>query len=204
MPEVTLAVDKVVDKDTRNGTIFIAHGSDGHEYNTKHAGMAKTLRSAAADGGQVSIEFTVLPGKERDDGSRWPDSRWIDKDGVTRVGGGSASPAATGSPAASAPAARGGDWSPEAREGAARTNAWKSACILYAHRETVTPKDLVTVAEFGVDFILGRIGKSAADGEAARAAELQAAAEAAAKAAAEAAAAAAPQSSVNPDDDIPF
>lgn len=153
MPEVTTTIEKVVDKDTSKGTIFIAHAANGKEYNTKHAGMAKTLKGVAESGGSVNIEFTVLAGKPRDDGSNWPDSLWIDKDGVTVVGGSSAAPAASGG---------GKSFGQEDIMRMSRLSAGSSAAnllgsIFQGTGKIPGPDQLKPVADWFLDYGLGRL-----------------------------------------------
>jgi len=155
MPEVTTTIDKVVDKDTSKGTIFIAHGANGNEYNTKHAGMAKTLKGAAASGSGVSIEFTVLAGRPRDDGSNWPDSLWIDKDGVTVVE--SSAPASTGGGGGGGKGFSQDDIMRMSRLSAGSSAATLLGAIFQGTGEIPGPDQLKPVADWFLDYGLGRL-----------------------------------------------
>lgn len=146
--DATARVAEVKQRDAKNGTIYTIVDGNGNDFLTKNHSLATLAKSAKEAGKQIKIQYTVLPGREKDDGSRWPDSKWVDKDGIEVV------------EPAPEPARGGGGMSPADILRVTKLSAMSSACTLLAGRQDVTPSSLQAISDFIVAYAYGEADAS--------------------------------------------
>lgn len=139
--DATVVLKDVRERDGKNGTIYTLVDGNGQEFLTKNKTLAEKARAAGTK--QLKLTYTIFPGNQRDDGSRWPDSNWIDKDGVTVV------------EAPPPRAAGGGAMTTEDKERATRLSAASSAATYLAGGNDL--EKLLLTAEVIEEFGWGRL-----------------------------------------------